>query len=643
MYKQLVANVEIDSGFWKKYIDLVIDTVIPYQYEALNDRIEGAEPSYAIQNLRIAARDIEGKYNGMVFQDSDLYKWIEAAAYTLKYKSNDILEKRIDEIACLLEKAQLPDGYLNTFYIVNDITKRWTNLCDCHELYCIGHLIEASVAYYESTSKDKLLNISCKAVDNICDVFGNDKDKLKGYPGHQEIELALIKLYNVTKNEKYLELSKFFIYTRGTENPNYFIEEWKKNGKKREFGLNDIKPMLEYNQCHVPVYDQKVAVGHSVRAVYMYTAMADIARITKDEKLINACKELWDNITQKQMYITGGIGSTNIGEAFTFDYDMPNDTIYAETCASIGLLLFANRMSLLEQKSEYADIIEKILYNIVIASMAQDGKHYFYVNPLEVFPKASKLNPTQFHVKPERQPWFGCSCCPPNVARILASLHKYIYSVTEDTVYVSQFIDSSLDCEIAANNINIKQNSELPWKGNIKLNVLLKKASEFKLALRIPSWNIQKPKLMINGKEIAFIEKSGYAIVDRIWENNDVVDFEVTVEVIIMESNPLVKKNIGKVAIQRGPLIYCLEEVDNFSNINEAVINLDTVWKETSMDISSLEVVALMSECFKSSSDMKTLYNPVNEKLIKASIFSVPYFVWANRGENEMIVWIRKK
>lgn len=412
-------QIQIQDQFWNTYSDLVRETVIPYQWEALNDRVEDAEPSHAIRNFRIAAGLEQGEFGGWVFQDSDLYKWLEAVAYSLRHHPDQRLEKIADESIELIRQAQHDDGYLNTYFTIQEPGKQWTNLYEAHELYCAGHLIEAAVAYYQATGKRKLLDISCRFADLIDRMFGTKPGQIRAYCGHQEIELALIKLYGVTVEERYLNLSQYFIDERGKQ-PNYFIEEWERGSRTNIWSQG--APNLEVYQSHLPVREQKVAVGHSVRAVYMCTAMADLARLTGDEGLKAACERLWSNTTGKQMYITGGIGSTHLGEAFTFDYDLPNDSVYAETCASIGLIFWARRMLQLEVKSEYADVLERALYNNVLGSMSMDGKHFFYVNPLEVWPEASLKNPDKHHVKPIRQKWFGCSCCPPNVARLLGSL-----------------------------------------------------------------------------------------------------------------------------------------------------------------------------------------------------------------------------
>jgi Uncharacterized protein conserved in bacteria len=371
-----LKNVKIDDNFWSEYQKLVKEVVIPYQWEALNDNVPDADPSYAIKNFRIAAGEEQGEFGGMVFQDSDVAKWLEAVAYSLTINPDPELEALADKTIDLIAKAQQPDGYLNTYFTIKSPDKKWTNLQECHELYCAGHMMEAAAAYYHATGKKKLLDVMCRFADHIAAVFGVEPGKLKGYDGHQEIELALVKLYKATGNEKYLKLSKYFIDERGQE-PYFFEEEWRKRNKI-SFWSNSVseKPNESYHQSHKPVREQSEAVGHAVREVYMCTGMADIAAETGDKELFEACKRLWDNIVNRQMYITGGIGSTNHGEAFSFDYDLPNDTIYAETCASVGLIFFAHRMLQIEAKGNYADVMERALYNTVISGMAKDGRHF---------------------------------------------------------------------------------------------------------------------------------------------------------------------------------------------------------------------------------------------------------------------------
>ena len=423
--------------------------MIPYQWEILNDRVPDSEPSHAIDNFRIAAHQMEGHFYGQVFQDSDVYKWLEAVGNVLLLERDEELEAKADSVIDIIEAAQEEDGYLNTYFSIEEPDKKWTDLLECHELYCAGHFIESAVAYFRGTGKKKILDIACRLADCLCRTFGEEEGKNHGYPGHQEIELALIKLYDVTGTQKYLELAEYFINRRGTDE--FFEQEFEQRGKisfwnkavQKEPNITYNQFSYKtYNQFHSPVRQQEEPTGHAVRAVYMYTAMADIAARTREKELLQACKTLWDNIVKKQMYITGGIGSTHSGEAFTVPYDLPNDTNYSETCASIGLLFFAQRMLKAEVNRSYAETMEQALYNTVLGGMNRKGNRFFYVNPLQVVPETCLGNPERFHVKPERQKWFACACCPPNIARTLPDLWEYLYTAEEDTVYAHSFMEA---------------------------------------------------------------------------------------------------------------------------------------------------------------------------------------------------------
>lgn len=649
-HKLPLNQIKINDDFWNRYVSLVRNTVIPYQWEALNDRVPDAAPSHAIHNFRIAAGLEAGEYHGWVFQDSDLAKWLEAVAYSLQQKPDAALEQIADETIDLIVQAQQSDGYLNTYFTIKEPGKRWTNLYECHELYCAGHMIEAAVAYYEATGKRKLMDAMCRFADHINDVFGTEDGKLRGYDGHQEIELALIKLYTITKQEKYLKLACYFIDERG-QRPDFFDAEWERRGQTSIYRAGQVPaPSLnaKYHQSHLPVRDQDTAVGHSVRAVYMYTAMADLARLTGDERLLAACRKLWANITQKQMYITGGIGSTHHGEAFTFDYDLPNDTVYAETCASIGLVFFAQRMLQLETRSEYADVIERALYNLIIGSMSQDGKRFFYVNPLEVWPQASADNPGKHHVKAERQKWFGCACCPPNLARILSSLGEYIYTTEVGRINCHLFIGSESTVMLDEDTpVRLKQVCSLPWKGEASLRLSLTQPRAFTLALRVPDWCESEPQLLINGvKEQQLLIEHGYAVIERIWTDDDTVIWLLPMEARLMEANPLIRSNAGKAAIQRGPLVYCVEQADNGTPLASLSLQSGTKLEVVEADVNVLGgTVMIEAEGFKDASSeawaSQWPYRRLAPKPVPVTLRAVPYFQWGNRGVGEMAVWIR--
>lgn len=645
-----MTNIQtaIQDHFWSDYSELVRQTVIPYQWEALNDRIQDAEPSYSIRNFRIAAGLEVGEFGGWIFQDSDLYKWLEAVAYSLKRYPDPELEKMADGAIGLIGQAQHENGYLNTYFTIQEPGKEWTNLYEAHELYCAGHLFEAAVAYYDATGKHNLLDIACRFADLIASLFGTNPGQMRAYCGHPEIELALVKLYQATGEERYLNLSLYFIDERGSK-PSYFLEEWERRGRTTIWAQGE--PNLEVYQSHLPVREQSVAVGHSVRAVYLYTAMADIARLTGDGKLREACERLWANTTGKQMYITGGIGATHLGEAFTFDHDLPNDTVYAETCASIGMIFWARRMLQLEAKSEYADVMERALYNNVLGSMAKDGKHFFYVNPLEVWPEASAKSPDKFHVKPVRQKWFGCSCCPPNVARLISSLDEYIYGVSEDgqAVHVHLYIGSELSFETGGRKVSLSQKSELPWNGRVEFSVMIPGSTNdgiaFNLALRIPNWfGSERPTLTVNGETLQYHVEQGYAIINRAWNDGDKLEWLLPIETKLIAANPLIRADAGKAAIQRGPLVYCVEEADNGKPLATLSLADEPVLSES-------EASGLLGGCVvvegngvvadQSGWEEGLPYRPLSKKRKAVRFKAIPYYLWGNREPGEMSVWLR--
>ncbi|MFB4331767.1 glycoside hydrolase family 127 protein [Paenibacillus sp. CR_12] len=642
-----LKQVKLTDPYWSNYIELVREVVIPYQYEALHDRIPGIEPSHGVSNFRIAAGRDEGEYGGMVFQDSDVAKWLEAAAYSLATHRDPKLEEQVDELIDLVADAQQPDGYLNTYFTVNEPEKRWTNLTDCHELYCAGHMIEAGVAHYRATGKRKLLDVVCRLADHIDSVFGPEDGKIHGFDGHQEIELALVKLYEVTQEPRYLSLSQYFIDERGTE-PHFFLQEWEQRGKKSFYRSVLHAPHLAYHQSHLPVREQTEAVGHSVRAVYMYTAMADLAARTKDPALLEACDALWRNMVHKQMYITGGIGSTHHGEAFTTDYDLPNDTVYSETCASIGLIFFAQRMLQLAPKSEYADVMERALFNTVISSMAQDGRHFFYVNPLEVWPAACRHNPGKAHVKPVRPGWFACACCPPNVARLLSSLGEYVYTMNDDTLYAHLYIGGEAEVRFGDVPVKVMQNSALPWDGDVTFTLQPEQAVEWTVALRIPEWSRGKAGLRVNGQEmnVEDITQDGYACVKRVWAPGDTVELAFSMEIHQVRANPNIRGNAGKAAIQRGPLVYCLESVDHGVPVSSLSLAGDPKLRSRfDPNLLGGAVVIEGAGWLEESDDWgdEQLYRSSPKKMLPASLKAIPYYLWGHRGENEMAVWVREQ
>lgn len=626
-----LRDVQVADGFFSRYADLVREEVIPYQWEALNDRVPGAEKSGCLRNFRIAAGQEAGEFTGMVFQDSDIGKWLEAVAYSLTTHPDAALERTADEVIELLEAAQREDGYLDTYFIVKDPKNRWKCLRDCHELYCAGHLLEGAVAYWQATGKDRFLNVMRRYVDYIATVFGRGEGQMRGYPGHEEIELALCKLYDVTGEKKYLDLAAYFIDERGRD-PKYFLEELKTRGDAFHWEGNDAQGM-EYFQSHAPVREQTEAVGHAVRAVYLYSGMADVAMRTGDEGLLEACRRLYRNIADKRLYVTGAIGSTYIGEAFTFDYDLPNDTAYAETCASVGLIFFMKRMLEADGAAEYGDMMERALYNTVLAGMAMDGKSFFYVNPLEVFPEADEKDPSKRHVKTVRQKWFACACCPPNVARLLADLGSYIYRRKGSAVTADLFIGSRLALPGGAELI---QTSEVPFGGKVTFT-LRGAAQGFSLRVRCPEWAEGVTCTAPCRKE------NGYIAIQNDWQDGDSVTLVFGMEPRRIYANPLVRQDAGKVCLMRGPLVYCLEEADNGANLHllrlpegepvEAVRGEGALFGMTLLRAKGRRFVPHGSR----------LYAPDRQgREEEARLAFVPYFAWGNRDKGEMAVYVRE-
>lgn len=633
-------QVQIRDGFWTRMQNLVTDVVIPFQERVLNDEEEGVEKSHAIDNFRIAAGLAEGEFYGMVFQDSDVAKWLEGVAYSLVIKPDADLEARADAIIDIVAQAQQEDGYLNTYFTIKEPEHRWQNLLECHELYCAGHMMEAAAAYYEATGKDKLLHVMERMADHIISRFGNGDGKVKGIPGHQEVEIGLMRMYHVTGKPEYKAMARYFLEERGKD-PDFFKEE----AKKRDWEHFGMKPEdTKYNQSHATVYEQEEAVGHSVRAVYMYTAMADLAAEDGDEKLLAACRRLWDNMIQKKMYITGGIGATVVGESFSVPYELPNDTVYAETCASIGLVFFAKQMLKSEKRGTYADVMERALYNGIISGMQRDGKRFFYVNPLEVNPGTSGVAAGYEHVIPERPGWYACACCPPNLVRMVTSLGKYAWDEDEGTIWSHLFIGSEASFEKA----DIRVESSYPWEGCVTYHVAAKCEENFTLAIHVPSY-IHRAQLVvkINGRTVVTdaAVKDGYLYLDRSWGSADEVTIEFEMPVRKVYANTKVREDIGCVAIMRGPVVYCFEGVDNGEDIQALFINKELYAQTVTGTEGVLEGMTLLDISGKrltyaGGDDLYCEQAPQTEPV---TLRAIPYFAWGNRGLNQMRVWMHEE
>ena len=629
-----LSKINITDAFWKRYTDLVEDVIIPYQWDIMNDNIPGVESSHCLENFKIAAGLKKGQFYGAVFQDTDVAKWLEAVGYSLAEKKNEKLEKLADDAIDVIVQAQQKDGYLDTYFIIKEPEQRWRNLCEGHELYSAGHMIEAAIAYYEGTGKRKLLDSMIRLADLICRTFGPEEGQNHGYPGHQEIELALVRLYRVTQDKKYLKQAKYFLDIRGV-GENYFLVERKQKNFKRIFPeLEDYDPA--YSQSHEPVRKQKTAEGHAVRAVYMYSAMADVAEEYQDKELMEACENLWENITQKRMYITGGIGSSGFLERFTTDYDLQNDSNYSETCASIGMALFSLRMANITRDSRYAEVMEQELYNNILAGIAQDGKSFFYVNPLEIKPRQCMPHTSRAHVKARRQKWFGVACCPPNIARTLASLGQYIYGVDGADIYTHLYIGNQTDIPVNNDVVQIRIDSMFPWNGNIKVKVQGVK-EKIKLHFRIPSYS-ENFQLYCNGEEQELKVNNGYAYVE-ICENSR-IDIQFDMPVAFLLANYKVSADVGKVAIKRGPIVYCLEEIDNGPDLQCIYLSSKEAHVRKSRSFPECFEIELQGRRLISKSE--GLYSSDGLSYSDVNIQAIPYAYWNNRREGEMLVWIHE-
>lgn len=616
------------EGFIGQYQKLVREVVIPYQYSVLNDELPDIEKSHVIDNFRNAAAAVRGEdtkdgFYGMVFQDSDAGKWIEAAAYSLQNCPDKELEKTVDEFIDIIADAQEENGYLNTYFTIKDKEKRWTNLLEAHELYTAGHLIEGACAYYEATGKRKFLDVMIKNVKHIYNHFVIENHE--GFPGHPEIELALLKLYRITGDRDCLELCKKFIDTRGVNTDFY-----KQEKAKRDWTVwgNNAEDNY-YQQSNAPVRELEKATGHAVRAVYLYTAMADLSGETDDEELFAACERLWQDITKRKTYITGAIGSTVHGEAFSTDYDLPSDTAYAETCASIGLMFFAARMLEKDVDGRYSDMMERAFYNTVLAGMQLDGKRFFYVNPLEVVPGISGVIATHWHARPQRPGWYGCACCPPNVARLISSFGQYAYGENEDTAFCHLFAGGKVEF---SNGMKLSCETRFPY--GFAVTYKIEKGG--KMAIRIPSWS-ESYLVLLNKKPVRTEKIKGYVYIEV--ADGDTLIITLDDSIKTNYPNTVIHDLSGKVALSRGPLVYCFEGVDNDNDVLS--IALKSGGKAIVTEISDLpcDSIAIGVEAVRKTSPTG-LYSFTPPLIEQIAAVGVPYYIWGNRGENQMRVWM---
>lgn len=624
------TEVKMEGDFWRERLDTVLACTIPSQHKKLVEMnmIESLKVIQPPPPLTMP-RNASG-FTTQIFWDSDIGKWVEAASYALGHGRDAKIEAQIDEIVDLLEKAQLPDGYLNCWYIGREIDKRWTNLRDNHELYNAGHLLEGAIAYFQATGRRKFLDIMERFIDHIAETFGPLPHQKHGYSGHEEIELALIKLYNLTKDKRRLDLVTYFINERGKQ-PHYFDQEAIARGddpKKYWAGS------YEYSQSHIPVRDQTKVVGHAVRAFYLYTAMADLAAEIDDPALQHACEVLWDDVTSKRMYVTAGFGPSAHNEGFTTDYDLPNDTAYAETCATVAMVFWAQRMLNLDLDGKYGDAMELGLYNSGLSGLSLEGEHYFYENKLESDGSHS------------RWAWHNCPCCTMNVSRLVASIGGYFYSTGKDLIAVHLYGGNSATIALGTNTVKLRETSNYPWSGSIAIAVDPATPAEFTLKLRIPAWT-ENPGVRINGQAVdvaAGLEK-GYLAIRRSWAAGDRVELELPMPVHRLYAHPRVRMDVGRVALSRGPLVYCVEQPDNpAALVSELKLPRSSEIRVEDSDIlGGITVLRADGVALKEADWKQRLYRSEPPVEQACTLTAIPYYIWNNRGPSRMQVWISER
>ena len=659
-----LCKIQITDAFWKREHELIRHAVLPYQWEALNDRVEGAAPSWWMHNMRAAARAVAAKkaggqyvprqavrgmvtegpspdqadpdrFYGWVFQDSDGYKWIEAAACQLALAPDDVLRGQVEQAIAAIGAAQETDGYLDTFYTLTGIENRFTNLKDHHELYCFGHLVEAAVAWKEATGKDDLLDIARRFAACIARRFGPGKER--ACPGHEIAEMALLRLYEATGEPEWRTLANFFLDVRGTEPSTFALEE---NARREKEGLPPLPVTAEryaYYQAHLPIRQMREATGHAVRQMYLCSGMADAARLNNDGEMREACLRLWHSAVEEKMYVTGGVGGTHVGEAFSRPYDLPADTAYSETCAAIGLVFFARRMLQLDADSRYADVMERALYNTVLAGMALDGKSFFYVNPLEVDPAACRSDDRLRHVQSQRQKWFGCACCPPNISRLLSSLGAYAVTQSDDTLFVHLYISSRIEAELSGKKTALRLRADLLRDGRITLGVAEGMAAGT-VAFRIPDWT-DGMTVHAPGKEQR--REKGYLYLSGTWAQGEEITLDFSMPARVLVGHPLIWEAAGQICYARGPLVYCAEEADNgkLLHLIRAIPQADV--QVTEKQIGPALLPALRVPAKRILAEDAPLYADWKEPQTEdVTLTLIPYFAWANRGEGEMRVWM---
>lgn len=634
-----LKNVTIKKGFWEEQQTKNRETTIPAMYNKM-------EETGRIHAWTLDPNREPPTHSAVVhmFWDSDSGKWLEAVAYSLTTHPDPELQKIADNLIDLIESAQFEDGYLNTYFPVIAPDMKWKNLRDWHEMYNAGHLIEGAIAYFQATGQRKLLDVLTRYADHIEEQFGAEEGKKRGYPGHPELELALVKLYRETGEQKYMDLATYFINERGQQ-PHYFDNEMEARGERPEDFHHQT---YRYCQAHAPIREHEGATGHSVRACYLYAGLADVAKETGDPELLAISRSIWDDLTQHQMYVTGGLGPTNTNEGFTFAYDFPTETAYAETCASIALAFWAHRMFHLDPNSRYIDVMELAIYNGSLSGVSYEGDEFFYANPLASYPnvnpydKYSGILTDQYY---RRSEWFYCPCCPPNLSRLVASIGDYSYSQTDQRLYIHLYHDNIADLDMNGQNIQIEQATHYPWDENIALTVRTASPVSFELALRIPNW-CYSYQVSVNGESQTVTSQDGYVILSREWSEGDTVQLTLSMPVERIISHPEIRQSAGQIALQRGPIVFCFEEVDNGARLANVIIP-DSATLEATFDadlFNGVTVITGEAARIEPEKESVALYRHRSHEGFKETPFTfkaIPYYLWANRDPGEMRVWIR--
>ncbi len=636
-----LKQVHIRRGFWGERQAINRKVTIPAIYQKLEET--GRLASWAMEGP--AERPSSHERIGVrVFWDSDSGKWLESAAYSLATHPDPQLEATADALIEAIESAQFDDGYLNTYFPVHFPEGKWANLRDNHEMYNAGHLMEAAVAYHQATGKRKLLDVLARFSDHIAAIFGAETGKRRGYGGHPEIELALVKMYRETGEKRFLDLARYMVDERG-QAPHYYDQEAVERGDSPE---NYWARTYRYCQAHLPLRAQTEANGHSVRACYLYAGIADVALETGDDDLLRLSRLLWEDLTRHQIYVHGGVGPSHHNEGFTFAYDMPTETAYCETCAAIALAFWAHRMFHLDPDSRYIDVMERAIYNSSLSGLSHSGDQFFYANPLAAYPG---VNPQgRWHDQMEdghyrRVFWYHCPCCPPNISRLIASIGDYSYSQAGERVYVQMYHDNTLDLNIGGSDLQLIQETQYPWDGSVRISVKAAQSVDFELALRIPGW-CHDYQVLINGEAQAVVPERGYVLLSRQWLAGDRVELSLAMPVERVMPHPEIRQAAGQIALQRGPLLYCLEEADNGPRLANVCLPASSEF-DVAIDSELFGGVPVISGAalrIEPAEESAALYRHHSRAQYREAAFvfkAIPYFLWANRDPGEMRVWMR--